>query len=166
MALLGSFNPQMGAITISGQTLSIGLPAGSTCDSGSTKHDCACDVTGTNCLYNFSGCSAIGPRFFSGQATSAFLSLYDEQGRVFSVRTLGTATVRTPDSYLGLSPAYLIVAVALVAALVVGSVIGVVLYRRKQNRSNDFTSESNENGWVAGNKASLEGRTRAGGMNQ
>jgi len=165
VALLSSFTPQLGAIAIKGQTLSIGLPAGSTCDAGSTKNDCACDVTGTNCVYNFSSCSAGGPRFFSGHATSAFLSLYDEQGRVFSVKTLGTAANRNPDSYLGLSPAYLIVAIALVAAVVVGSIAGVVLYRRKQ-RANDFMAESNDNGWVAGNKASLEGRTRAGSMNQ
>jgi hypothetical protein len=105
----------------------------------------------------------VGPVLFSRAGVNGFWYLLDEQGRPYSSGDFAFGQPRSAESYLALSPTYVVVAIAVVLALALGSVVGVVIYRRRQAASADFTLEAPESGWVSGQKLS-SGRTRAGGL--
>jgi hypothetical protein len=139
-----------------------------TCGFCSTNSLSCCECQDTECLVTFERCPTQndGPKFFSNAPSDGlYFNLLDEQGRAYSEGQIQvSSSTRTSEGYLALSPVYVVIAIGVVAALVVGSIVGIVIYRRRYTAESDFTQESQETGWVAGKKTSLDGRTRANGI--
>lgn len=120
-------------------------------------------LSSTNC-YNIDGClqaTPVGPAVFG--STYGVLALIDEEGRVKESAEMKLGPRAGADGYLALSPAYLVVALAVVVALAMGSIVGVVVYRRRHTDSSALPSDEASDGmWKSA--TSKSGRTRAGGV--
>lgn len=148
----------------------LGFYRGTNCGACSTDPTSCCLCGGINnnaCLLNFSSCPTQGPEFFSTAPNNGvYFALLDETGKAYSEGQIEIKdSVRTADGYLALSPIYVVIAVAVVAALVVGSIVGVVIYHRRHPSADaDSAAVAKGSGWVMGKKSSLNGRTRAAGI--
>jgi len=146
------------------------LSRGPSCGSCSTDPSSCCVCGGTNnaCLLNFSSCPTEGPQFFSNAPNDGvYFALLDETGKAYEEGQIEiTDSIRKSDGYLALSPIYVVIAISVVAALVVGSLVGVVIYRRRHAATDADSAAETEgsDGWVMGKKSSLNSRTRAAGI--
>jgi hypothetical protein len=144
---------------------------GNTVDCCPSTWDCQPDHTtipNGGLTYDNSRCVgspfAAGPIVFSNStgSNSLYFSLIDETGKTTYISEVIGARPEA-EGYLSLSPIYLLIAAAVVLALILGSAVGVAVYRRK-NRDTALAEDEAESMWTSA-KAS-EGRSRAAGLVQ